>query len=172
MKTFGRTALWLSITTLFAAGAFSAVQDLPEGQGRNLLEVSCVSCHNLDRVKRTHVDRDGWNQIIQTMIEKRDGPILSEQDVKDMLDYLVKNLGPANAAPAAGAAAGGEAEAKQVLQNSCSGCHGLDLIDAKRADKAGWTDIVQRMVGMGAQLTDAQSTMLIDYLAKTYPPGK
>jgi cytochrome c5 len=150
---FGRTALWLWITTLSSVVAFSAAQDLPEGQGRNLLEVSCTSCHNLDRVKRTHVDKDSWNQIIQTMREKPDGPVLSDEDITIMLDYLVKNLGPADAAPAA---ASGDAEAKQSLQMACTACHGMDLIEAKRTDKKGWTDVVQGMVAMGAQLSEAR----------------
>ena len=163
---FGRTALWVWITTLFSVGAFSAVQDLPEGQGRNLLEVSCTSCHNLDRVKRMRTDKESWQQIIQAMRDKRDGAVLSDEDVTTMLDYLVKNQGPANAAPAAAPA---DAEIKQTLVMACASCHGLDLIEGKRLDKKGWTDIVQGMVAMGAVLSDAQAVIVIDYLAKTYP---
>ena len=56
-----------------------------------------------------------------------------------------------------------------LLQDRCTSCHGLDKVDAERTDHAGWTEIVDRMVGMGAVLTDAERTDLIEYLATRTP---
>ena len=63
-----------------------------------------------------------------------------------------------------------DARTAALVNNSCSGCHGLDRINQKRADKAAWTVTVGRMVQHGASLDDTQVTEVVDYLAKTHGP--
>ena len=55
-----------------------------------------------------------------------------------------------------------------LVNSSCSGCHGLDRVNQKRADKAGWTVTVGRMIQHGASLDDTQVPEVVDYLAKTH----
>ncbi len=67
-------------------------------------------------------------------------------------------------------AAGSDPAAMQaLLQDRCTSCHGLDKVDAERTDRAGWTEIVDRMIGAGAVLTDAERADLIEYLATRTP---
>ena len=57
------------------------------------------------------------------------------------------------------------------MNSNCSGCHGMDRVNQKRADKAAWTATVGRMVQHGASLDDTQVTEVVDFLAKTHGAG-
>jgi len=41
---------------------------------------------------------------------------------------------------------------------------GFDRVQAAQKDKAGWESTVDRMVGHGLEVTDAERTAIIDYL--------
>jgi mono/diheme cytochrome c family protein len=159
----GTTALWLSITIGLAVGAFASVQDLPEGYGKSLLEGNCTGCHTLDRIVEKHWDAQGWQDAIAEMREK--GSTLAEEDVKDLVDYLAKNFGvrPTDATPAPS-----DAQTQRLFEDSCTSCHGVDLIEANRMNKDGWTSMVQRMMALGAMIAEPDVPKVIDYLAKTY----
>jgi cytochrome c5 len=155
--------MWLWITVCLAITAFAAVQDLPDGYGRSLLESNCTGCHTLQQVVEKHWDAQGWNDAIAEMREK--GSPLAEEDVPDLVEYLTKNFGPVKQDANANTAE----QEKKLLETSCTSCHGLDLIEEKRFDKDGWNGVVQQMMALGAQLTPAEIPQLVDYLAKTYP---
>lgn len=57
-----------------------------------------------------------------------------------------------------------------LLEARCSSCHSADR--AKQATKTGdeWDQTVTRMIDKGAQLTEAEKTVLVDYLSATYGP--
>jgi hypothetical protein len=127
----------------------------------------------VDRVKTKHYDKETWQGIVESMRAKRNGPALTDDDVQVLATYLSKNFGPVDAAPAEGAApAGGaapsDAELKTLVENTCSSCHGVDLIEGHKADKANWEILIKNMVAMGANLKDEQVPVLAEYLAKTY----
>ena len=44
---FGRTAMWIWATFAVATMAFAAAQDvqLPDGDGKKILQTSCTACH-------------------------------------------------------------------------------------------------------------------------------
>ena len=156
---FRKIAMWFSITVVLAAAAFGAVQELPEGEGKFLVENNCMSCHTLERFQGKNYGEQYWHDVIAEMREK--GSPLSEDDIPTLVAYLVKAFG-AGLDPK-------EEEARQLIQTHCTTCHGMDLIEAKRADKSGWEGIVKGMVASGAQLTEAQTVKVAEYLAKAYP---
>jgi mono/diheme cytochrome c family protein len=57
-----------------------------------------------------------------------------------------------------------------LLETRCSVCHSADR--ATRASKTleEWDVTVTRMINKGARLTEAEKSVLLDYLAKTYGP--
>lgn len=57
-----------------------------------------------------------------------------------------------------------------VVQNACTGCHGVDLIVAQRHTSDEWRDVVSQMVGNGASLTDDQFATVVKYLGTTLAP--
>jgi hypothetical protein len=59
-----------------------------------------------------------------------------------------------------------------TLMKVCTACHGLDDIQSERHDAQGWRDVVNSMIGNGAQATPAEADLIVQYLAATYPaPG-
>lgn len=50
----------------------------------------------------------------------------------------------------------------------CTVCHTRERIDEKDEDREDWTEIVDRMIGHGAQLTGEERATLIDYLVATH----
>src|SRR5919201_5102725 len=125
----GQTAMWFMATIALATMAFAAVQEpkLPEGAGKKILQDACTACHSLDGVVKLHLDKDGWEGLIASMISN--GATIDQKDIPVLVDYLVKNFGPAGGAkPAGGApASGGDAAAKMILETACTACHDLDL---------------------------------------------
>jgi competence protein ComEA len=59
---------------------------------------------------------------------------------------------------------------KDLVENTCGSCHGLDVVVAQHATKDGWASIVDYMVSRGASGTPAEIATIVDYLAKNYPP--
>src|SRR5437764_2503635 len=166
---FGRTAMWLAATLALATMAF-AVQDakLPEGDGKKILQTACTACHGLEGVVKLHLDKDGWEGLISSMVSN--GAQVDQKDFPVLVDYLVKNFGPAGGAKPAdgGAGAGGDAAAKMILETSCTACHDLDLVSDQHLSKEDWQAFVGSMIAKGASVDDKDVRKLVDYLAKTY----
>jgi hypothetical protein len=72
---------------------------LPPGRGRDVLQASCTTCHDLTEVTkfRGYYTRDDWRDIVRTMIEY--GAKVKDEDVNVLVDYLAKNLGKPSEAP-------------------------------------------------------------------------
>ncbi len=73
---------------------------------------------------------------------------------------------PATALTAQAPAPGGET----LLMTRCSVCHSADRATRAKKTREQWEQTVTRMIGRGAELTEAEKTVLVDYLAKTYGP--
>jgi hypothetical protein len=61
---------------------------------------------------------------------------------------------------------------KAIVQRMCVGCHKVKVIASKHATKDQWSTIVQQMVSRGADGTDEEIDIVVDYLATHYPPLK
>ena len=88
MKLMKRIALMLPLALASAALA----QDLPEGEGKKLVQEVCSGCHGLDVVVSTKATKDGWASIVDYMIQR--GASAKESDVKIMVEYLAKSFPP------------------------------------------------------------------------------
>ena|SRR5215831_5028930 len=178
--SFGKAAVWFGVTVASAVMAFAAVQnvDLPDGPGKKVLESSCTNCHDLkelNKFKGIYKSKE-WNELVMNMIGY--GAKVPDDQVPVLVDYLAKNFGPKDAAAGNNAAAANNNAAansnagKNILENSCTNCHGIDVVEQHGLTADGWTDIVRGMIGFGATVTDEQVPILVDYLAKTYGPKK
>jgi cytochrome c5 len=181
--TLGKSAVWviagIAVATIFLAspyrarpsGAFATAQDLPEGEGKKILQNSCTACHGLDDVVNSHMDKTGWSNLIDSMISN--GAQVDDKDKPVLVDYLVKNFGPPGSGQQAaggggGGAAGGGDVGKMILENACTACHDLDLVMDMKLSKQEWDDLVKSMISKGAAVEDKDVAVLVDYLAKTY----
>ena len=77
---------------LVAAPVVAADPGLPDGKGKDVVENTCGDCHTLERVTAQHLNEEGWIAIIREMIEN--GAPVNPNDMKVIVDYLVKNFGP------------------------------------------------------------------------------
>jgi cytochrome c5 len=75
---------------------------------------------------------------------------------------------PATAAPAVATEAPAAADGATLLDTRCSTCHSANKIKQGRATRDQWDQLVTNMIDRGAKLSDAEKTVLVDYLAKTY----
>ena len=57
-----------------------------------------------------------------------------------------------------------------LLETRCSACHNADRPRQVKKTREQWEQTVTRMIGKGAQLTEVEKTVLVEYLAKTYKP--
>ncbi len=71
---------------------------------------------------------------------------------------------PGGAAPAS---SGTDAVAANLVNTVCASCHSLDRVNGKKADRDGWNTTVARMKGLGANLTDEQVPLVVEFLTKT-----
>lgn len=58
---------------------------------------------------------------------------------------------------------------KDLVENTCGSCHGLDVVVSQHATKDGWASIVDYMVSRGATGTPEEISTIVDYLAKNFP---
>jgi len=61
---------------------------------------------------------------------------------------------------------GPDAVAANLVNTVCASCHSLDRVKNKTADKDGWTTTVARMKEKGADLTEEQVPVVVDFLAR------
>ena len=62
-----------------------------------------------------------------------------------------------------------EGNGKRLVQEVCSGCHGLDVVVSQHTDKAGWQSIIDYMIQRGASAKDDEIAIMVEYLAKNFP---
>jgi CxxC motif-containing protein (DUF1111 family) len=67
--------------------------DLPDGEGKKILETRCTSCHELSEVTkfRGYYTRAQWRDIVVTMVEY--GAELKKPEIETLADYLAQHLG-------------------------------------------------------------------------------
>jgi cytochrome c5 len=63
---------------------------LPDGPGKDVLLNICTQCHDLERVRRTRLNAEGWAEILQTMLNE--GAPLTDDDLAKVLRYLARNF--------------------------------------------------------------------------------
>ena len=57
-----------------------------------------------------------------------------------------------------------------LLEARCSTCHSADRARQVNKTRDGWDQTVTSMINRGAQLTEAEKVVLVDYLTETYGP--
>jgi cytochrome c2 len=65
---------------------------LPDGEGKEVLLNVCTQCHDLERVRRTRLNAEGWAELLQTMLNE--GAPLTDEDFVKVLRYLARNFRP------------------------------------------------------------------------------
>ena len=165
---FGRTAIWFVLTVALATLSMAVPQELPEGEGKKLLEERCTSCHSLKPVVSLKQSQGAWKELVVKMVGY--GAQLDDKEVDVATEYLTKHFGPESSAAAAKADSPEEKIARRYIEGICSSCHDAGLIRSTEATKEEWFDIVMRMNGLDAGVSPRDVDVLVDYLARKYGP--
>jgi cytochrome c5 len=80
-------------------------------------------------------------------------------------------VSPDTSSTGASSASGGAAalDGQALVEDRCTACHDLTRVKAAKKTSAEWKVTVERMVGHGAQLDNAEQETVIQYLAEAYP---
>ncbi len=63
-----------------------------------------------------------------------------------------------------------EGPGKRLVQEICTGCHGLESVTSQRATRQGWESTVDYMIQRGATMKDEDIRVVVDYLTKNFGP--
>ncbi len=63
-----------------------------------------------------------------------------------------------------------ESEGEKLLEQQCTGCHEKSTVVAVGRTHDEWSQKVDQMINLGAELTEEEREILVEYLAETYEP--
>lgn len=157
----------------------SEKQALPDGPGKDTVQRVCGSCHSPNIVLGRGMTREGWSEVVSSMISR--GAKGTQTEFTQVIDYLAKNLPekPGGGVVQAGArrrrGGGGFSvgpDDKQIVDTTaaarggklydqeCIGCHG-----AKARGAQNGPDLVRSLT----VLHDRYGSVLGPYLHKGHP---
>jgi mono/diheme cytochrome c family protein len=162
------TAIWgasivsggARVTTLVAADDLQTSRELPTGQGADTVRARCISCHGIELIVQQRLTREGWLREVEKMTSW--GAVVAPGEQDALLDYLAASFGVEPTRTAGESTSKGAA----LLQARCQTCHDLRLIEQQRLNADGWARELDKMVGWGAELTDSEKEMLVEYLVR------
>ena len=160
------TAIWIFLTVALPTLSMAVPQELPEGEGKKLIEERCTSCHGLKPVVSLKQSQGAWKDLVVKMVGF--GAQLDDKEVDVATEYLTRHFGPESSA--AKPESPEEKIAKRYINGICSSCHDAGLIRSTEATKEQWFDIVMRMNGLDAGVSARDVDVLVDYLASKYGP--
>ena len=91
-----RWRIWATLAALIslfagvAAWAQQAPDDPPPGEGLDLIQRSCVSCHDIYMITTKRKSPQEWATIVALMADR--GADVTPQEMRIIEDYLSKNF--------------------------------------------------------------------------------
>jgi mono/diheme cytochrome c family protein len=165
-----KISLLLSALALTAVLALSGQdgQDLPDGEGKDLVADRCSGCHGLDQVAAYKGTEEDWGGVVYTMRQR--GLVVTPEENEQIVAYLAKNFPPPAKKPAAPLPDG---EGKSLVMDRCASCHDLTRVEAHAGTKDDWEGVVKYMISLGMAAVPEEDARIVAYLAKNFPtPAK
>jgi competence ComEA-like helix-hairpin-helix protein len=94
LKTFGMIPLGAVAAVLLWVAATHAQIKLPDGPGKETVELVCTACHDLDTAIEIRHAKPEWRAIVQSMIDR--GARATDDEVTTIVDYLGTQVGLVN----------------------------------------------------------------------------
>ena len=69
-----------------------AAQDLPNGNGRDMVQMICSGCHDLSPITDGGFSRQDWETVVKSMIDM--GASIKPEQVAVIANYLAANFPP------------------------------------------------------------------------------
>jgi cytochrome c5 len=134
-----------------------AADKLPPGDGKQIVETSCSSCHSTEVVTSKNYSKERWRSVVEAMIDE--GARLTKAEAVRVVEYLARNFGE-------------KERARQLYVEICSYCHELERVRRQALTREQWRGLIKGMVDEGAPVTSEEFSMIVDYLAEHFGPGR
>jgi len=150
--------LWIALLALPWAGTASQAPSQPE-RGEQILNAVCTTCHDTRPIDTRALDEEAWTKRVKAEIAK--GAEVKPDDVKPLVDFLVKYHGPLPDGPG-----------KELVLNICTQCHDLQRVKRERLSPEGWLEVLEAMLNEGAPLSEKDFPDVLRYLARNFRPER
>ncbi len=160
----------LSIALLAFAAATPALAQQPQwppGEGREIVSVACVQCHQPTIIMTLREGPTGWRFHVHDMILR--GAQIKNAEVETVVNYLASNFAPGVNLPPATAVTLPEGEGKQLVEQRCVACHDLQKVGTERLGRKDWDRVVGHMLDIGAPMTPDEAKTITAYLREKLP---
>jgi hypothetical protein len=147
--------LAISFIAPIHAQSQSPANNLPAGNGKDIVAIACTQCHGLKLIVALRDGPVGWKHFVDDMVLR--GAQLSPQEADTVAQYLAKNFGP------------GTSPMQSGLKTEAL-CHDLGRITTVGRSKDEWNSTVGNMMaraGTNVATQDEVSTMA-SYLASNF----
>jgi hypothetical protein len=67
---------------------------LPEGPGREATFYACTGCHDTALLRRSHLSRERWEELLDWMTERHGMPPLEGAERVGIVNYLAEHFRP------------------------------------------------------------------------------
>ena len=166
MRHLGFLSAAVAFALTAATPANAQGQQLPQGEGRDLVAVACTQCHALAPILVGREGVAGWRRHVHNMVLR--GAQLTPSEADTVIRYLAANFGPGNAPPAKVAVTLPAGAGKELVETRCAACHDLERITIVKRPRQHWPAIVANMVDRGATATPEEARTIAAYLAAQF----
>ena len=155
---WAKTGLLLCAAIAAGTIAVSAGQATQQAdKGEQILNASCTSCHDLRLTQVQALDKEGWTNLVETMMQR--GADVPRDDVPVLIDYLFANHGPMPDGPG-----------RNIVLNICTMCHDLKRVKRNLATREEWEQKLGEMLNEGAPLSEQDFPVVLNYLSRNFKP--
>lgn len=156
--------LMLAILTVALSGGVACANDADTSEYQRIIDSKCSQCHPQGRIEQAIERGDDFAAVIEKML--RLGARLSAQEQQVLgVFWRGKQQQPA---PTETVTADPLGQYRAVLENRCTGCHGLELVEAAMAQGRPLDDLIELMRKRGAIITEADKNALEPFWGSPY----
>ncbi len=143
------------------------VKGLDEKKGQKLLAQKCGKCHTLERIFKSLKTDLGWTKTVSKMVAFEE-PNITEKQGKQILHYLI-NQQKRREKLVAKTSGAREKAGKNLIEQKCSFCHGLDRIYLANKTSEEWAELVDNMAGYSEKenfLRPLEKEAVLEFLSR------
>ena len=144
--------------------------NLPVGNGKDIVAVACTQCHGLKLIVALRDGPVGWKHFVDDMVLR--GAQLSPQEADTVAQYLAKNFGPGTSPMQSGLKTEGlpAGDGQKLVESHCSLCHDLGRITTVGRSRDEWNMTVSNMMARAGTnvATQAEISTMAFYLASNF----
>lgn len=142
------------VAGVFTCTGQAGAQQLPDGEGKDLVMRLCTQCHDVDQVTDLKQNKDAWRKTVNKMIDR--GAEGTDAEFETIINYVSKYFG--EQAPDAAKVNVNQAKAEEiaaVLELSAKEAANIVKYREKNGDFKDWRDLA-KVDGLDAKKIEAK----------------